>query len=126
MIHSSPVAVSARAPIYTANAAVYIGHCGIYRRAESLAAPHGCWISAIWPPIKARIKTATNPAVTGAAWAGPARGPQPFVNRSSASRYFAAVFSITSCGRRGAGGVLSQGLPLMRTCSSQSRTNCLS
>ena len=48
------------------------------------------------------------------------------VRRCSASRYLAAVFSITSCGKRGAGGVLSQGLPLMRTASSQSRTNCLS
>ncbi len=51
--------------------------------------------------------------------------PQP-VSRSSASRYLAAVFSITSRGRRGAGGVLSQGLPLTLACSSQSRTNCLS
>jgi putative thioredoxin len=31
-----------------------------------------------------------------------------------------------SCGRRGEGGVLSQGLPLTWACSSQSRTNCLS
>ena len=33
------------------------------------------------------------------------------VRRSRASRYLAAVFSMTSRGRRGAGGVLSQGLP---------------
>lgn len=48
------------------------------------------------------------------------------VSRSRASRYFAAVFSITAWGRRGDGGVLSQGLPLTWACSSQSRTNCLS
>jgi hypothetical protein len=48
------------------------------------------------------------------------------VSRCSASWYLAAVFSITSRGRCGAGGVLSHGLPLMRTCSSQSRRNCLS
>src|SRR5690606_1648529 len=43
------------------------------------------------------------------------------VSRVAASRYLAAVFSRTSIGSRGAGGVLSQ------TCvSSQSRTNCLS
>ncbi|CAB3689844.1 hypothetical protein LMG26852_04605 [Achromobacter aegrifaciens] len=41
--------------------------------------------------------------------------------RSKASRYLAAVFSSTSCGKRGAGGVLSQ-----VWVSSQSRTNCLS
>ncbi len=48
------------------------------------------------------------------------------VSRSSASRYLAAVFSMISAGRRGAGGVLSQGLPLTLVASSQSRTNCLS
>gem|GEM_PF-3746633 len=41
--------------------------------------------------------------------------------RSRASRYLAAVFSSTSWGRRGAGGVLSH-----VWVSSQSRTNCLS
>ena len=46
------------------------------------------------------------------------------ISRVKASWYFAADFAITSSGRRGAGGVLSQGLPLMRTASSQSRTNC--
>src|SRR6218665_10485 len=48
------------------------------------------------------------------------------VSRSSASRYLAAVLSITAWGRRGAGGVLSQGRPPTCACSSQSRTNCLS
>ncbi len=48
-------------------------------------------------------------------------GADQAIRRSSASRYFAAVFSSTSCGRRGAGGVLSQ-----VWVSSQSRTNCLS
>ena len=43
-----------------------------------------------------------------------------------ASSYLAAVFSITSRGKRGAGGVLSQGLPLIWAVSSQSRKNCLS
>jgi putative thioredoxin len=58
---------------------------------------------------------------------GPGRAPTAqAVSRCSASWYLAAVFSITSRGRCGAGGVLSHGLPLMRTCSSQSRRNCLS
>ncbi len=47
-------------------------------------------------------------------------------NRFNASRYFSAVFSITSRGRRGAGAVLSQGWPLTLAVSSQSRRYCLS
>ena len=58
---------------------------------------------------------------------GPAQaaGREP-VRRSRASRYLAAVLRITDSGYSGAGGFLPQGLPSMRTCSSQSRTNCLS
>ncbi len=52
--------------------------------------------------------------------------PPQAVSRVIASWYLAAVLAITSGGRCGDGGVLSQGLPLMRTASSQSRTNCLS
>jgi len=47
-------------------------------------------------------------------------------SRCSASRYFSAVFAITSVGSRGAGGVLFQGFPSTCACSSQSRRNCLS
>jgi hypothetical protein len=47
---------------------------------------------------------------------GPGRAPTAqAVSRCSASWYLVAVFSITSRGRCGAGGVLSQGLPL--TCA---------
>src|SRR5437868_3573517 len=48
------------------------------------------------------------------------------VSRCSASRYLAAVFSMTSAGSAGAGAFLPQGLPSTMACSSQSRTNCLS
>ena len=48
------------------------------------------------------------------------------VRRSNASRYLAAVASATDSGSAGAGACLFQGWPSTCTCSSQSRTNCLS
>ncbi len=51
--------------------------------------------------------------------------PQP-IKRCKASRYFAAVCSITSAGNSGAGAVLGQGLPSTCAVSSQSRRYCLS
>jgi len=51
---------------------------------------------------------------------------QLLVSRVSASRYLAAVSSITAAGMAGAGACLFHGTPFTLACSSQSRTNCLS